>query len=614
MTNPLEAARPSPPEEYPAAVVCARKAPGLALLRESRFWWVTLICAAVAIALTAVALGGGGLRVALSFRNGHGIKPGDALRHLGIDAGRVVAVDLSPRLDGVIVQVELDARAELLARAGSIFWIERPRVSLSRVSGLDTVVGAKYIGVRPGPEGAARQLAFEGLETPPTLEEAAPLEIAIRFREGHGLAVGDPLKHRGIAVGEVADLRLDEGLDGVWARVRLLEGGRTLACAGSLFWIERPELGIGGVRGLETLVGGRHLAVLPGPAGAAALDRFEGLDRAPPVAERAEGGLEIVLESAERNGLEAGSPVTYRGIVIGHVSSVGLSSDAASVESRAYIRPEHRDLVREDSRFSSISGIEVKLGFTGLRMDLESLATVAQGGVALATPEPPGKAVTTGHRFTLLPRPDDAWRDWKPRIAVGHRTLPAGLAPPLPARVALRWKERNLVGLTRERQRDGWAVPLEGPCLVGPLDLLSPVEGAKNGETALAVGGSEHAVVPERTKAYGKLAVFTLAPGAAAPGEAWPAARLRAPEGPEDLVLIAEPGSQGLPIAVGRLCQVADDGAAAWTLDPSLAIDPSWHGAPAFSRRDGALIGILCIDGDRRAIAPLPAGMAPSAQ
>ena len=37
-----------------------------------------------------------------------------------------------------------------LACEGSRFWIVRPQVSLSRVAGLETVVGARYIGALPG--------------------------------------------------------------------------------------------------------------------------------------------------------------------------------------------------------------------------------------------------------------------------------------------------------------------------------------------------------------------------------------------------------------------------------------------------------------------------------
>lgn len=166
--------------------------------------------------------------------------------------------------------------------------------------------------------------------------------------------------------------------------------------------------------------------------------------------------------------------MTCRGIPVGRVTSVGLSSDATTVEARVFIRPEHRQLVRKDSRLWSISGIEVDLGWTGVRMDVESLATVAAGGVALATPDPPGEHVTTGDRFELDAAAPEDWCQWQPRIPIGSTLLPHGLVLPQPMRAALRWRERNYVGLARERQLDGWVLAIDGDRLIGPGDLLVP--------------------------------------------------------------------------------------------------------------------------------------------
>ena len=47
-------------------------------------------------------------------------------------------------------------------------------------------------------------------------------------------------------------------------------------------------------------------------------------------------------------GMEPGTPVMYRGQQVGQVISVGLAHDSASVDARAYIQPEYRDLVRDN--------------------------------------------------------------------------------------------------------------------------------------------------------------------------------------------------------------------------------------------------------------------------
>ena len=566
-------------------------------LREygTKLWWLTGVCFVVAVVLVALSLGDEGPRITVRFERGHGLEPGNALRYRGLEVGRVGALKLTPEFDGVVVEVELAPEAAGLARRGSQFWIERPQVSLARVSGVDTVLGPKYLGVIPGPADAKPQAEFVGRETPPTLKEPASEEITIRFQEGHGLAAGDPLKYRGIAVGEVSTVRLAGDLSSVDVKVRLVESATRLARTGSRFWIERPRISLAEVRGLETVVGGRYLAVLPGPADAESRDFFEGLDEAPALTEIVEGGLEIVLEGAERSGLEPGSPVTYRGISVGQITSVGLSSDAVKVEARAYIQPPYRELIHDNTRFWSISGIEVSLGWTGVTMDMESFSTLAAGGVAMVTPDPPGRPVATGHRFVLWPEPLDSWRTWQPRIPIGNTLLPEGLGIPRPLRASLRWKERGYVGFSRARQLDGWVLPLEGGRLLGPFELLSPAVGAIGEQAVLAVAGQEFAVLKQSAVRIGPLGAFVLKENAPQIEHFWPLTRIRAAEAPEDCLLVGDPQSKIIPLSVGRLTPEESS----WGVDASIPLDRTWHGASVVSRRDGAVIGILLFDAVR---------------
>ncbi|HRX81432.1 MAG TPA: hypothetical protein P5307_20325, partial [Pirellulaceae bacterium] len=52
---------------------------------SSRLWIVTGICLIVAVILFASANRNRGTHIAVRFQQGHGIKPGDVLRHRGIE-------------------------------------------------------------------------------------------------------------------------------------------------------------------------------------------------------------------------------------------------------------------------------------------------------------------------------------------------------------------------------------------------------------------------------------------------------------------------------------------------------------------------------------------------
>ena len=147
MSNqPLSSTSPSPPF-LTAVVVPTRTARS-----TTRLWWVTLFAVVGVVALMVMSLKSHGPTILIRFAEGHGLKTGDVLRFRGIVIGEVTEVVLTPDLGRVAVKVRLQAKAAHVARRGSQFWIERPRVSLSHVSGLETVVGAKFLNVHSGTE------------------------------------------------------------------------------------------------------------------------------------------------------------------------------------------------------------------------------------------------------------------------------------------------------------------------------------------------------------------------------------------------------------------------------------------------------------------------------
>ena len=225
----------------------------------------------------------------------------------------------------------------MLAVEGSQFWIERPQLRLGQVSGLDTVVGAKYVGVAPGPPRAPATTTFVGRENPLRVTGENVREIRIRFPAGEGLSAGDTVRYRGISVGEVTQVQLSPAADAVWVDVRLVGSSPMLTRAGTQFWIERPRLDLTEVRGLDTLIGGRYIAMEPSRGNGQLQVEFEGLAEPPPLP-RHDGTLELELDAPNRLGLVRGAPVTYRGLEVGRVSHVGLSSDGASVKVASHHR------------------------------------------------------------------------------------------------------------------------------------------------------------------------------------------------------------------------------------------------------------------------------------
>lgn len=426
--------------------------------------------------------------------------------------------------------------------------------------------------------------------------------ITVHFETGHGLKAGDELRYRGIRVGIVDEVELDADARSVRVDVRLERSAEHIARPGSLFWIVRPEVDLTGVSGLETIVGPRYLAVEPPRrAVSARLQRsFVGLP-APPVVMNVEpGDLEIILESAARDGLTRGAAVTYRDIPVGVVRSVGLSSDGGVVEVRVHVRSAYTDLIREHTRFWATGGVNAEFGITGLALHVDSLESLLTGSIALAVPpaSEAGDRVRTGHRFPLVDQPEEAWTEWRPSVAIGHSLLPAGAGLPTPLKARLSWRQ----GLFRgQRARQGWTLQTYSG-LLGPADLLLADEDAREDSSVLEAGG---AALPLTTDPLWQHNGLALLAAQAAPTN-WPKRDLRAPEVPEDGLLLADPTGSPLSLSAARF--VVDQGH--WRIDSAISIDQSWHGACFIAREDGAVIGILLVDDEEEAfIAPVTADL-----
>ncbi len=404
--------------------------------------------------------------------------------------------------------------------------------------------------------------------------------ITIRFGQGNGLQVGDPLRFRGIDVGTVVAVQLERGLNDVEVDVELESHAAELAREGSRFWVERPRVSLGGVHGLETLVGGRYLSVIPGPADAERTHEFDGLEAPPGVLALSEDGLKIVLEADDRLGLEQGSPVTYRGVTVGNVLTVGLATDSATVQSLVYIEPAYCSLVRGGTQFWSNSGLDVELGFRGMRLDADTLATIAAGGVEFATPAG-GQPVANGHRFTLHESADAQWLAWRPRVPLGSALLDND--QPLPQPILATARRDRRFGLGKSSQQS-WVVGLDNGTVLGPANILAPAKP----NTVLDLAGHtyEMAAVSDNVAP-----IATFRPQGEWPEQidAWPAARIRPLTAGEDLLLLGGTSALMMPISGARLEQRNG----VWQIEESLRLDPKWHGAGVVAIKDGYLVGVL---------------------
>jgi len=237
--------------------------------------------------------------------------------------------------------------------------------------------------------------------------------VTIYFENADGLQEQNSLvEYRGATVGQVETLKLTKDRQRVAVKVQLDASAANIAREGSVFWIVRPQVKLGSLSGLQTIVSGDYITVQPGSG--ARTNLFIGVNKEP--IEPAKG-LDILLLAPKLGSLQPQSPVFYRDIQVGEVLDSRLSDDAREVVIHARIREEYAPLARMNSKFWNAGGINIHIGlFSGANISAESAQTLISGGIEFATPPDFQDAATNGVVFILNEKSEDEWGKWSPAI------------------------------------------------------------------------------------------------------------------------------------------------------------------------------------------------------
>ncbi|SDE41296.1 paraquat-inducible protein B [Variovorax sp. CF079] len=306
----------------------------------SLIWLIPIVAALVGIALVARILLDRGPEVVLTFKTAEGLEAGKtAVKYKDVQIGTVQTIRLAGDRSHVRVLVQLTKEAKSFTAEDTRFWVVRPRLDTSGISGLGTLLSGAYIGADAG---SSKETAgeFTGLEVPPIVtRDASGRQYLLRARDVGSLDIGSPVYFRRIKVGQLAAYELDGDGRGVTLRVFVNAPYDKLVGVNTRFWHASGfdvELSASGVKlrtqSLATvLLGGIAFQAPDDAMGPAAQENAAFTLAADETAamKAPDGPSQTLLLYFNQSlrGLSPGAVVDFRGVEIGEVKSIGVEFD-----------------------------------------------------------------------------------------------------------------------------------------------------------------------------------------------------------------------------------------------------------------------------------------------
>ncbi|QFT56633.1 PqiB family protein [Microbulbifer sp. THAF38] len=336
-----------------------RRSRGLPLV-----WILPLVAGLIAAWLLYQDMAEGDVHASILFHSGDGLVKGKTVvKYSGVDIGVVQDVRLVPNAkelngaDGVMAEVSLNRSAEYLLVEGTEFWVVKPELSITGISGLETLLSGNYIAVESG--SGKRKREFVALDRPPAFVRGDGLRVVLKSRRLGSLSRGSPVYYRQLRVGQVADYSLDEDGNQVGIELFIRREYAYLVHRGSRFWNSSGISIEGGISGISINL--ESLAALF--AGGVSFYTPESQRQSPLAVNgtefklyknfaAADAGISVTLNFDRGVDVTPGSTkVYYQGIKVGEVSRAKANASMNGMEVRVLMDPATDDLLSENTRF-----------------------------------------------------------------------------------------------------------------------------------------------------------------------------------------------------------------------------------------------------------------------
>ncbi|WP_446010688.1 MlaD family protein [Candidatus Electrothrix sp.] len=181
------------------------------------------------------ALQAGSLFLTLEFLQGADISSRTKIKYKGIIIGTLVRTWYNTKKDRVVAKAAVQQKFSKLFCQTSKIWLVRPRVTLSGVKHLETLLSGPYLELLPG-HGAPRS-RFAVKDSEPKLSAPPPgLHLVLEAERIGSLKKGSPIYYRQVEIGRITGIELGPTAQMVWIHAVIDPMYIPLVRRSSKFW------------------------------------------------------------------------------------------------------------------------------------------------------------------------------------------------------------------------------------------------------------------------------------------------------------------------------------------------------------------------------------------
>ncbi|MBU3013855.1 MCE family protein [Poseidonibacter lekithochrous] len=302
-----------------------------------------------------------GVNITVVFKSAEGLKEGaTTLEYKGLQLGKVTKININDDLKNVKVNILVKSDAsKYVASEGSKFWIKKPTVSLTKVSGLSTLVDGYKIEISPkfmretDSEEIKEKYDFIGLDSRPDDELISNgYYVSLIAKDKDSVEIGTPIFYNKYQIGEIVSK--DFKFEKVFLKAYIYDKYNYLVNKSSKFMLNEALNVSYGPSGLNIEIGSLYSALVGGVTVITSKKDDEKIQKDEVYTLYAEkDALEekeyIHIKFSSVDGIDKNTPIIYKGFTIGKFTDLSLNTE--DVTAKAFVYKKYKYLLTSNTEF-----------------------------------------------------------------------------------------------------------------------------------------------------------------------------------------------------------------------------------------------------------------------